>query len=532
MSESVSDAKSADEVASPSPPPPPPPPPPRSVYELRSPAAKRWILAGAAWISLLTPATDTIYLPALTSVRAALGGSADAVTATVSVYMACVGLCSLVWGPLSDRVGRRAPLVACLALFLAFTAACAFAPTIDALVGLRACEGVFVGATISVTQAVVADTFAPHERGTALGLFFLPLLVGPILAPIVGGALAAAFGWASTFWLLLVLGGALFFVALALPETHLHLAQQLRRRGGEGAAPPAGEVAAPPAGEVAAPPAGEGVAPPDRGVPSAAEAVAEADVPRGAMVAPWVPLGMMLDSRILPHVLLSGSNFAAMFTSLTLLPTLLAVPPYSLSETAVGLCFIPIGVAMMVGSVLGGAASDRYAALSPGVTSARLLPSCLGSLFALPAGCLVFGFTIGAGGSVVAALLLGHTLIGLGQAYYMGGFMAFLTETMQARASAAAAGSMAVNFALAASLISAAVPLQAALGTAGIFALFAGVHVLVAAGSLRDIRTRAAAAVVAGALAPEAAAASAALAPDAAAASAAGSELVAVAAAL
>jgi len=42
-----------------------------------------------------------------------------------------------VWGPLSDRVGRRAPLVACLALFLAFTAACAFAPTIDALVGLR-----------------------------------------------------------------------------------------------------------------------------------------------------------------------------------------------------------------------------------------------------------------------------------------------------------------------------------------------------------------------------------------------------------
>ena len=200
-----------------------------TVYDLRSRAAKNAILAGAAWISLLTPATDTIYLPALPSVHDSLGGGDDAVTASVSVYMACVGIFSLVWGPLSDRFGRRAPLLGSLALFLAFTAACPASPSIGALIVLRAFEGVFVGSTISVTQGVIADTFAPAERGTALGLFFLPLLVGPIVAPIVGGALAAAFSWRATFWLLVALGGVLFVVALLLPETHPHYAQLLRR---------------------------------------------------------------------------------------------------------------------------------------------------------------------------------------------------------------------------------------------------------------------------------------------------------------
>ena len=201
-----------------------------TVYDLRSRAAKNAILAGAAWISLLTPATDTVYLPALVSVRASLGGSEDAVTASVSVYMACVGLFCLVWGPLSDRFGRRAPLIGSLACFIAFTAACPASPGIGALIALRALEGAFVGSTISVTQGIVADTFAPHERGTALGYYFLPLLVGPIVAPIVGGALSARFSWRATFWLLLALGGVLLAVALLLPETHPHFAQLLRRK--------------------------------------------------------------------------------------------------------------------------------------------------------------------------------------------------------------------------------------------------------------------------------------------------------------
>ena len=379
---------------------------PATVYDLRSRAAKNAILAGAAWISLLTPATDTIYLPALPSVLDSLGGGDDAVTASVSVYMACVGIFSLVWGPLSDRFGRRAPLLGSLALFLAFTAACPASPSIGALIVLRAFEGVFVGSTISVTQGVIADTFAPAERGTALGLFFLPLLVGPIVAPIVGGALAAAFSWRATFWLLVALGGVLFVVALLLPETHPHYAQLLRRSARSSGAAAASADAADAAHAVAA-------ALPGGGATAAASAAFDTeDAPRGEMLAPWVPVAMMFEPALLPFVLLSSVNFGAMFMSLTLLPSLLAEPPYSLGVASVGLCYIPIGVAMMAGSVLGGIASDQAAARSPGVASARIVPSILGSL-ALPAGAIVFGPILGAGGPLFAALLVGHVLIGL-----------------------------------------------------------------------------------------------------------------------
>ena len=487
----------------------PPAPTPVSVYDLRPRAAKLWILAGAACISVLTPATDTVYLPALPSVRRSLGGSEDAVTASVSVYMAAVGLCCLLWGPLSDRFGRRAPLLGSLALFLAFTAACPFSPSIGALIVLRALEGAFVGSTVSVTQGVIADTFAPHERGTALGLFFIPLLVGPIVAPIVGGALSAAFTWRATFWLLLALGGALFLVALALPETHPHYAQLLRRQARGEASAAAGTAAAATAATAAGAEASAAAAAKSAAAEAAAEAAAVSgggasaaaslsfdleDAPRGELLMPWVPLTMMVETEVLPFVLLSGVNFGAMFMSLTMLPTLLAAPPYSLTETSVGLCYIPIGVSMMVGSTLGGQASDRAAAASPGVASARVVPSILGSL-ALPAGAIVFGPILGAGGPLLAALLVGHVLIGLGQSLYMGGFMSYLTTIKQAQASAASAGSMVLNFVIAAVLISAAVPLKEALGAGGLFGLFAAIHALVAAVALRHARLRAAEAV-------------------------------------
>ena len=129
----------------------------QSIYDLRTPRRRLQILLAAAVISSLTPFTDTIYLPALVSVRQTLSGATDdGVAASVSAYMAAVGVASLFWGPLSDYYGRRWPVFASLVLFLAFTSGCLVAPTMDALIGLRAAEGVAVAAAVTVTQSVVA----------------------------------------------------------------------------------------------------------------------------------------------------------------------------------------------------------------------------------------------------------------------------------------------------------------------------------------------------------------------------------------
>ena len=454
-----------------------------SIYDRRPRALKNAILAAAACTSILVPATDTIYLPALDSVRRSLGGSIDEVAASVSVYMAMVGVFSLLWGPLSDRYGRRRPLILSLVLFLVATAACPFSPTMTSLIVLRAIEGAVVCASVTVAQGVVADTFAPHERGTALGLFFLPLLVGPIVAPIVGGALSGWQDWRATFFLLLVLGALILPIVCWLPETHHYFAyREVEAKGG-----PRAEDKARPDDEGEAGGPGAADAGPTAAAAAASEPAAAAARPAAAphdelgvpqMEPPWVPLTFMVEEKLWPFVALSGANFGGMFMSLTMLPTFLAAPPYSLSATMIGLCYVPIGLTMMAGSICGGILSDRAAATAPGVVAARLVPSIIGSLV-LPVGCLVFGFVLRQGGPLTVALILGHSLIGFGQAVYMAGFMAYLTTVKGRQASGASAGSMTVNFVLAAVLISAAPPLQAALGTHGLFALIAGLHLAI-----------------------------------------------------
>ena len=410
-----------------------------SIYDL---FPLRWrILLVAATTSTLTPFSDTIVLPALVSMRASLSGSSDdSDAAIVSVYMAAVGLLTLVWGPLSDAVGRRTPLLMTLAFYLVFTIACIWADSAWVLVGLRACQGAFVGSTISITLAVVADVFPPAERGSAMGLFFVPLLVGPIVAPIVGGAIAeAALSWRGVFVLLAALGCVIFcLISGCLPETQQWHALCSRR-----------------AADPALPPIREPILKP-------------------MWHAPWQPLSFLLEAPIAPYAVVSGFNFGVMFTGLPVFPAVLSAPTFSLSTAAVGACYLPIGVAMMLGSLAGGVLSDRAGARDPLRVSARLVPSLVGALVCMPAGALVFGlaFQYGSlGGGIV-----GHVLLGLGQSIFNPGFNAYITGVKQSAAAGASAASMALNFVCAGVFISVAVPIKAQLGLGVLFAIFAAVN--------------------------------------------------------
>lgn len=153
------------------------------------------IVLTCALLSALTPFTDTIYLPALKSISSDLNTTDAVVSLSVSIYLACVGLGQVVWGPLSDRYGRLPVLTGCLVVYQAITIAIIFAQSISVLIAERAIQGFVVGTTIVSAQVIIADVFPPAERGAAMGRVLGPMLLGPIIAPLIGGILSQEFTW-------------------------------------------------------------------------------------------------------------------------------------------------------------------------------------------------------------------------------------------------------------------------------------------------------------------------------------------------
>lgn len=161
-----------------------------------------------------------MYLPAFPALSASLGASEGAVQGTLAAFFLAFALGQGLLGPLSDRFGRRPPLLAGLALFVAASAACALAEAAGALAAARAAQGLGACSGMVIARAVVRDLYPPAEAARAFAALMLVTGVAPMLAPLVGGVLLARFGWESIFWCLAALGlAALLAAAIRLPET-------------------------------------------------------------------------------------------------------------------------------------------------------------------------------------------------------------------------------------------------------------------------------------------------------------------------
>jgi DHA1 family bicyclomycin/chloramphenicol resistance-like MFS transporter len=178
------------------------------------------------------PLAMDMYLPALPEVTESLRAPAATVQLTLTACLAGMALGQLVVGPMSDKWGRRRPLLTGLALYVVATALCALAPTVQLLVAFRLAQGLAGAAAIVIARAVVRDLY----DGVAMARFFSTLMlisgVAPVVAPLIGGQILRVTDWRGVFVLLTVVGVLLGGVVWAkLPET---LPKAERHAGGVG----------------------------------------------------------------------------------------------------------------------------------------------------------------------------------------------------------------------------------------------------------------------------------------------------------
>lgn len=183
-----------------------------------APERRRILLLGA--IIALAPLSIDLYLPALPTIEDALGGDAAQAQLTLSAYFLGLALGQLIYGPVSDRIGRRKPLFFGLALYAISALGCAFATSMDALIALRLLQALGGCTGMVVVRAMVRDLYTPQEMAKVLSRLVLVMGIAPILAPLIGSWIFVAFGWQAVFGVLVAYGlGCLFLAARVLPET-------------------------------------------------------------------------------------------------------------------------------------------------------------------------------------------------------------------------------------------------------------------------------------------------------------------------
>jgi DHA1 family bicyclomycin/chloramphenicol resistance-like MFS transporter len=180
--------------------------------------AKNAIILGL--LAAIGPFAIDMYIPALPTIAADLGASTAATQMTLTVFFIGFGFCQIVYGPVSDMVGRKPPLYVGLALFTLGSIGGAAAGNIEWLILFRFVQGLGASAMMVIVRAVIRDLHTGVEATRLMSLVMLVFSVSPILAPLTGSALIVPFGWRAVFVAVAVaalLG--LILLRVALPET-------------------------------------------------------------------------------------------------------------------------------------------------------------------------------------------------------------------------------------------------------------------------------------------------------------------------
>ncbi len=156
----------------------------------------------------LQPITTDLYLPALPALTQGFGAPMSQAQLTLTALLLAFGLSQLVWGPLSDRFGRRPVLLAGMLAYVLASIGCTVATSMEQLIVWRTVQGAAMGAGVMCARAIVRDLYTPTEGARAMSKGLSGLGVIAFLSPPLGGLLSEAFGWRMALLVLAVFGAA------------------------------------------------------------------------------------------------------------------------------------------------------------------------------------------------------------------------------------------------------------------------------------------------------------------------------------
>src|SRR6185369_10031141 len=168
----------------------------------------------------IQPVTTDLYLPALPSLTEGFGAPVSQAQLTLTTLLLAFGTSQLVWGPLSDRFGRRPVLLVGLAAYTLASVGCVLAPSMSLLIVWRTVQGAAMGAAVMGARAIVRDLYTPETGARVMSKGLTGLGVIACLCAPIGGLLSDVWGWRYALTVLAVFGaGTLFLVAWRFEET-------------------------------------------------------------------------------------------------------------------------------------------------------------------------------------------------------------------------------------------------------------------------------------------------------------------------
>jgi EmrB/QacA subfamily drug resistance transporter len=186
---------------------------------------RRGIIIGVLTAMLLAALDQTIVAPALPTIGAKLGNT-EYLSWVVTAYLITATATTPLYGKLADLRGRRMVLLSCLGIFILGSIGCALAPSLFALIGARAVQGVGGGGLMALALTIIGDVVAPRERAKYQGYFSGVWALASVAGPGLGGLLTEHLHWSMIFWLNLPLAA----LAIVVMDRPLRLLQAERRQ--------------------------------------------------------------------------------------------------------------------------------------------------------------------------------------------------------------------------------------------------------------------------------------------------------------
>ncbi|MFC3901797.1 MFS transporter, DHA1 family, bicyclomycin/chloramphenicol resistance protein [Acinetobacter marinus] len=164
-----------------------------------------------------TSLSTDIYLPAMPQMEKDLQGNVEL---TITGFLAGFSVAQLIWGPISDRIGRKIPLYIGMVIFVIGSVGCVYSQSIEQIVFWRVIQAFGACTAPMLARAMIRDLYARTQAAQMLSTLTIVMAIAPIAGPLLGGQIIKFSTWHSIFWLLAVIGVLMFLSLFFLPETH------------------------------------------------------------------------------------------------------------------------------------------------------------------------------------------------------------------------------------------------------------------------------------------------------------------------